>query len=117
MYTTHFKCCDHLPVARNPQAYAAPGSKVPKLDPPPPNFSDQGVRRAAGIMVRPSNAEPHIRQPVAEFPQVLRGVAPADQVPIREMGTRPDSKVRAFISTRSNGVILYQNRQNGYRPR
>ena len=99
-----------LPVARNPLAYVAPGTKIPNLPPPPPNFSDQRVKQAEYKLLRQASNVRSTALP-EQFPMRLKGVAPADRVPIREVGansTRPQSALRAFVSNRSNGVILYQ---------
>ena len=98
----------NLPVSRNPLAYCAPGTQIPHTPEPPSNFSDCGVRRAELIIVRPLGAPSKTQ---AAFPLTLQGVAPADQVPTREVGTAPSQKLRAFISTRSNGAILYQGQK------
>jgi len=34
---------------------------------------------------------------------------------VYETGTTPKTAVRAFVSNRSEGVILYQSRENGHR--
>ena len=101
----------NMPNSRNPTAYCAPGTKVPELKPPPSNFSDQGVARAALMIIRPPSAVVSTAQP-EKYPLKLLGVAPADQVPVREIGTKPSSEVRAYVSARS-GVIMYQNQFNG----
>jgi len=108
-----------LPVARNPWPYMTPGgpATMPDLKPPPSNFSDQGVRRAELAVPRPaSRPNAHPPAPPA-FPGKLTGVAPADQVPVKEVGTRPNSAVRAFISNRSGGAILYQGSMPVKNPR
>lgn len=104
-----------LPVSRNPWAYCAPDCKVPDLKPPPANFSDRGVRAAERSVMRPRSAVRSLVVP-EKFPMRLTGVAPADQVPIYECGTRPSSAVRAFVSNRSNGTILYQGSYVPSRP-
>lgn len=96
-----------LPVARNPLAYCKEGTKIPSIPPVPPNFSESGVRRAELRVNRPQSAVRSLAVP-EKYPLRLEGVAPADKVPVREIGTRPGSALRAFVSTRSNGVILYQ---------
>lgn len=104
----------NLPNSRNPFQYCAPGTKVPALVPPPSNFSDQGVARAALSIIRPPSAVISRAEP-QKYPLKLLGVAPADQVPVREIGTRPSTtrdNVRAYVSNRS-GVIMYQNQLNG----
>jgi hypothetical protein len=104
----------NLPNSRNPSAYCAPGTKIPSPVPPPSNFSDQGVGRAALIIIRPPSAVVSRNEP-PKYPLKLLGVAPADQVPVREIGTRPSTtrdNLRAYVSNRS-GVIMYQNQLNG----
>ena len=99
-----------LPVSRNPFAYMGSGSRLPyELKPPPPCAGEYGVRKAENVVLRPTSAVRSLR--VQEpFPQKLQHVAPADIVPVKEIGTRPGSAVRAYVSTRSNGAILYQAR-------
>lgn len=96
-----------LPVSRNPWAYMAPGSKLTtELTPPPSNFSDCRLRLAENGVLRPQTSVKSLRVP-EPYPMRLIGVAPQDAVPVVEVGTRPRSAVRAFVSSRSNGIIMY----------
>ena len=112
MYTTSFTKVAHLPVSRNPKGYLQTmpwETAKPVLTPPPANFSEQRVRRAAGLVKRPPSAvQQQYMQPTSTFPMKLGGVAPADRVPVAERGTTPASGVRAFVSSRSQGSLLYQ---------
>ena len=110
MYTTNFANVAHLPVSRNPKGYLQFGSTMDVPKGAAPNLL--GVKNAANPIVRPSRDVRSLPRAPA-FPLVLEGVAPADKVPVAEKGTRPSSAVRAFISTRSDGAILYQSRENG----
>ena len=98
-----------LPVSRNPWVYMPPGSKLTvDLKPPPPNFSERGLRRAELLVPRPQSAVKNLSVP-SEYPMKLIGVAPADAVTVKEVGTRPSSALRAFVSHRSDGAILYSS--------
>jgi hypothetical protein len=111
MYTTSFSKVAHLPVSRNPRGYMQPSTwaNKPTLTPPPPNFSDQRVGQASHLIKRPVSAvQAQYSRPASSYPLQLQGVAPADRVPIAERGTTPTSGVRAFVSTRSAGSLLYQ---------
>lgn len=105
------------PVARNPYNYLAWGGQMPATytgQSPPSNFSDQRVAKASQLVKRPLSAAKQSgycpeKPPPPEYPLKLNGVAPADRVPVLERGTTPECGVRAFVSTRSNGAILYQS--------
>ena len=111
MYTTSFTKVAHLPVSRNPRGYmtASTWENKPTLTPPPPNFSDQRVARSSHLIKRPVSAvQSQYTRATPSYPMMLQGVAPADRVPIAERGTTPTSGVRAFVSSRSAGSLLYQ---------
>jgi hypothetical protein len=105
-----------MPMSRNPQAYLTSGASMVVPPPPPSNFSESGVRRASTMLIRPPSAPP-ARNPLLDgsekFNLRLEGVAPADRCPVYECGTTPKCGVRAYVSDRSNGIILYQSRENG----
>ena len=111
MYTTSFSKVAHLPVSRNPRGYMQPSTweSKPRLTPPPSNFSDQRVGQASHMIKRPVTAvAAQYTRRMPSYPLTLQGVAPADRVPIAERGTTPNSSVRAFVSSRSAGSLLYQ---------
>ena len=111
----------HLPMSRNPHAYLS--SKAAKMTVPAPmssHFGERGVREASKVVIRPSSAVSRMKvvdlaqnPDQDKYPLKLLGVAPADQVPCAEVKTTPRSAVRAFVSNRSKGTIIYQGRDNG----